>query len=79
MANFNIFFPLNDLSAQGWLSDFITPQLMGNKDSLEYSMIYKDFDSMDDAQKQKLQSIFQDKKDFQLRKNTGYFLIVEDH
>lgn len=64
MANFNIFFPLNELNPQGWLNDFITPQLMSDKNSLEYNVVYKDFTFMGDDNEQKLRSIFQDKKTF---------------
>ena len=37
----NLFFPLNEINPQGWLNDFITPQIMANKDSVSYSMLYK--------------------------------------
>jgi len=40
----NLFFPFFELNPQGWLNDFISPQISRDKDGIAYSMIYKDFD-----------------------------------
>lgn len=53
----NLFFPLNDLDPMGWLNDFITPQIMEDKESIAYSMFYRDYDTITNAEtKNKIKS-----------------------
>lgn len=58
----NAFFPLGDLSPQGWLTDFITSQISINKKSVIYSMLYRSYEKLDDEQKTSIKSILQGKK-----------------
>jgi uncharacterized protein (UPF0335 family) len=50
-TDLNLFFPLFELSPQGWLNDFISSQVTRDKNGLAYSMLYKDFAICDDAVK----------------------------
>lgn len=47
----NLFFPLYDLSPQGWLNDFISSQLPRDKDGIAYSMLYRNYDYCKDETK----------------------------
>lgn len=51
IKDLNLFFPLYDLSPQGWLNDFVSSQLPRDKDGVAYSMIYKDYDFCKDETK----------------------------
>lgn len=44
IKDLNLFFPLYELSPQGWLNDFISSQVTRDKDGIAYSMLYKDYD-----------------------------------
>lgn len=58
----NAFFPLGDLSPQGWLTDFITSQISINKKSIPYSMLYRSYEKLEDEQKTSIKSLLQGKK-----------------
>lgn len=40
---FDLFFPLGEVNPQGWLNDFITPQLMRKKESVAYTLLYNNY------------------------------------
>lgn len=55
----NLFFPINELNPIGWLNDFITPQIMKDKDSIVYSMLYKDYDLVKDETKNSIKQVIE--------------------
>lgn len=56
----NLFFPLNHLNPMGWLNDFVTPQIMKDKNSIVYSMLYKNYEnSMKQEVKDKIKEILE--------------------
>jgi len=68
MANteeFNLFFPFNELNPEGWLNDFITPQIMRNKESVAYSLLYNDFSKIIDNSAEPIKTILEKEKLFE--------------
>ena len=54
MANkLNVYFPINNLNPQGWISEFITPVIVKsgkNKDTLSHLFYNSKFDNSDPSQ-----------------------------
>lgn len=54
----NLFYPIGELSPQGWLNDFILPQVMKNKEGAPYCLFYRNYDFLSPDTKRVIDPIF---------------------